>query len=177
MQHGMLFHSLYEADVEADADRGAYLEQISCALVGQLNVKAFQKAWEMIQDRHEPLRTSFHWKGLEQPLQMVHNQPEAPWEHLDLRHLSGDTQVQELDRHLNSQEAFDLNQPPLMRFKLVRLDDDRYHFIWNHHHLLMDGWSTPRLFGEVFALYHTLSQGQEPQLPAVAPYGSYIQWL
>lgn len=45
----------------------------------------------------------------------------------------------------------ELSKAPLMRLALFRLADDAYQFTWTHHHILLDGWSLPILFKEVFA--------------------------
>jgi hypothetical protein len=65
MQHGMLFHTLYEPE------SGMYFEQLSCTLDGNLNVLAFQQAWQQVVDRHPVLRTAFVWNKIEKPLQVV----------------------------------------------------------------------------------------------------------
>ena len=72
MQRGMLFHALY------DADSPVYFEQVSYRLRGRLNLSAFESAWQQVVDRHSALRTSFHYKGLDEPLQMVRRKAKLP---------------------------------------------------------------------------------------------------
>ena len=62
MQRGMLFHALYEASSPV------YFEQVSYQLRGLLNLSAFERAWQQVVDRHPVLRTSFHYKGVDEPL-------------------------------------------------------------------------------------------------------------
>ncbi|MGC4060233.1 MAG: condensation domain-containing protein [Aquabacterium sp.] len=69
-------------------------------------------------------------------------------------------------------QGFDLLQPPLMRLVLVRTADDRQHFIWTMHHLLLDGWSTAQLMGEVLRHY-----GGESLPVQGGRYRDYIGWL
>jgi acyl carrier protein len=64
-----------------------------------------------------------------------------------------------------------------MRLALIQVADNIHHFIWSHHHLLMDGWSLPLIFKEVLALYEAFGRGHEPQLEMVYPYRNYITWL
>src|SRR5690606_16612157 len=70
----------------------------------------------------------------------------------------------------------DLAKPPLMRLALVRMEDRRYHLIWTVHHLLLDGWSTSQLMGEVLRQY-----GSGPERPALlgfqGRYRDFIEWL
>jgi hypothetical protein len=67
-------------------------------------------------------------------------------------------------------KGFDLLQAPLTRITLVRTAEDAW-LIWTSHHILMDGWSTSRLLGEVFQA--------TPGRAAGAPgrYRDYIDWL
>src|SRR5437773_1669320 len=82
MQKGILFHVLY-----ADK-RPVYLDQQAYELTGGLDTSAFKRAWEHLIDRHPVLRTSFHWEGLEEPLQVVHSGASLPFECHDWSSLS-----------------------------------------------------------------------------------------
>ena len=62
MQRGMLFHSLYAPD------SGAYVEQTSCVLEGELDTDAFGLAWQKVVDRHPILRTAFIGQELKSSL-------------------------------------------------------------------------------------------------------------
>jgi non-ribosomal peptide synthetase component F len=64
-----------------------------------------------------------------------------------------------------------------MRLTLVRLDALTHHFIWSHHHLLLDGWSVPLLLKEVFTAYEAARLNQPLSLPVPRPYRDYILWL
>ena len=44
MQQGMLFHTLYEPG------SGVYIEQVSCMFRGDLDLVAFQRAWQQVID-------------------------------------------------------------------------------------------------------------------------------
>ena len=65
MQQGLLFHSLYAPDSQA------YFHQLVFELSGEIDIRAFKRAWERILTRHAILRTAFYWEGLEEPLQVV----------------------------------------------------------------------------------------------------------
>ncbi|MDZ7402464.1 MAG: condensation domain-containing protein, partial [candidate division KSB1 bacterium] len=173
MQQGMLFHSVYAPE------SGVYHEQLTCTLEGDLNVAAFEQAWRHIVDRHSVLRTSFVYKRLDKTLQVVHKQVELPFEQLDWRDLSAEEQSLRLEQFLteNLQRHFDLNKAPLIRLAVIRLSDQTYQFVWNHHHLLLDGWSMPIVIQEVFACYEALRQDKPIQLPPARPYRDYINWL
>ena len=54
LQQGILFHSICEPET------GVYCIQLGYRLRGNLNVKAFEQAWQQVVARHTVLRTAFH---------------------------------------------------------------------------------------------------------------------
>ena len=173
MQQGMLFHSLYAPE------SGVYFEQLSCTLRGDLDIPAFERAWQRVVDRHPVLRTSFVWKQLDKMLQVVHRRVKLPLEQQDWRGLPPAEQTARLEALLQRERrrGFDLSQAPLIRLALIRTAEDAYYFVWNHHHILLDGWSQPLLLKEVFAFYEAFRRGQDLHLEPPRPYRDYITWL
>ncbi|WP_416235670.1 amino acid adenylation domain-containing protein, partial [Nodularia sp. UHCC 0506] len=173
MQAGMLFHTLYAPN------SGVYFEQRSCLIRGDLNLAAFRQAWQGVVKRHSVLRTAFHYLELEKPLQVVYDCVELPWQELDWCGLKVTEKEAKLTEFLESDCncGFDLQQPPLMRCAVIRLEANKYQFIWSHHHLLMDGWCNGILLTEVFTLYKAFCQEQDLILPPPTPYSNYILWL
>jgi len=173
MQRGMLFHSLYAPE------SGVYCTQLSCVLEGDLNLRAFKQAWQQVVDSHAILRTAFVWEGRDKPLQVVQRGVRLAVEWEDWRERSESEQQEQLRALLaaDQQRGFQLTKAPLMRLTLVRLSAQQYQLVWNHHHLLLDGWCLPLLLKDVFTLYEGLRQGVAVQLPASRPYKDYIGWL
>ncbi len=174
MQQGMLFHSLYAPGT------GIYTGQFSCLLEGALDAQAFIAAWQQTLARHEILRASFVWENLDEPLQLIRRNVNAPFEQHDWRGLKRDEAEQRWESLLDVEQrrGFNLSDAPLMRFVLARVADEACRFVWTHHHLLLDGWSGALLLQEVFAAYEALKQGATAsQVERVRPYGDYISWL
>ncbi len=173
MQEGILFHTLY-APYSA-----VYFEQFSYALEGDLNVPAFERAWQTIVARHPILRTLFTWEKRDQPLQIVRQKVRVPFDYQDWQSLSSSEQQKQLEAFLISdrKQGFDLSKAPLMRLAVMRLDERRYHFTWSFHHLLLDGWSGPIVLSELFTFYETFCRDEIPSLPHRRPYRDYISWL
>ncbi|PLP90485.1 non-ribosomal peptide synthetase [Pseudomonas sp. FFUP_PS_473] len=167
MQQGLLFHSLYAPEA------GTYVNQL-CVDVDNLDVERFRAAWHIALARHGILRTGFVWRGdLPVPLQLVRRQVAVPLQVLDYRD-RGD--VQSLLQQFASADharGFELDKAPLLRLTLIRFEPERYRLIWTSHHLLLDGWSSAQLIGEVLQAYadpHSLR-------PVTGGYRQYIQWL
>jgi amino acid adenylation domain-containing protein len=172
-QQGMLFHTLYAPQ------SGIYCEQIGITFRVPLNVPVFKKAWEYVVERHPILRTAFVWEGIDEPLQVVRQKVELPWEEQDWQEESASEQAAYLEAYLRASRTrgFELAQAPLMSFAVLRVSDEVVHFVWNYHHLLLDGVSTNRILQEVFACYQALQEGHAPVLPRPQPYRNYIAWL
>src|SRR4051812_19385953 len=86
MQQGMLFHTLYAPGT------GVYVEETTCTVQGDLNISAFERAWQQVLDRHPILRTAFLWKNLDAPIQVVHRHVSIPLEQHDWRELASEQQ-------------------------------------------------------------------------------------
>ncbi|MEH2349577.1 MAG: amino acid adenylation domain-containing protein [Nostoc sp.] len=173
MQQGMLFHKL------AAPDSVVYFEQNCLTLQTQLNIPAFQKAWQRVVDRHPILRTSFYWDNLDKPYQVVHQQVDLPWEFQDWRELSFPEQQKQLKEFLkiDGDRGFALSEAPLIRITLIQVADDTYEFVFSFHHILMEGWSINWLWKECYEFYNAFCQGQDLHLERPRPYKEYIAWL
>ncbi len=173
MQEGMLFESLYAPD------SGVYFEQITCILTGNLDIKTFEQAWQHVVARHTIFRTAFLWESLSQPVQVVYRQVNVTVETYNWRDLSTQEQQQQLEAFLDSerQKGFQVSQAPLMRLHLIQLDGNTYQFVWCHHHLLLDGWSSPLVFKDLLEFYQAISQGKSLSNIGTLGYRNYIAWL
>ncbi|OUC95161.1 non-ribosomal peptide synthetase [Streptosporangium minutum] len=159
LQQGLFFHALFD---EAAPD--VYTAQLVLELEGPLDVPALRNAVAALLRRHANLRASFRQRTNGEPVQLVHRRVEVPWREVATADAAGVAAEERARR-------FDLAAPPLMRFVLVRLAPGRHRLVFTNHHILLDGWSTPLLAAELFALYG----GAEP--PAAPPYKGYLAWL
>ncbi|WP_442935875.1 amino acid adenylation domain-containing protein [Nostoc sp.] len=173
MQQGMLFESLYAPD------SGVYFEQLSFTLKGELNVAAFEQAWQQVVARHSILRTAFVWEQLTQPLQVVYRQVDIKLNRHDWQRLSAQDRQQQLELFLHSerQQGFQLSVAPLMHLVLIQLSADTYQFVWSSHHLLLDGWSMPLVFKDLLYFYQAIFQGETKTVQPTQSYRNYIAWL
>ena len=173
MQQGMLYHSVLEGGSPV------YVEQFTCSMTGPLDVGAFRAAWEQVIRRHTALRTAFFWNQVQQPVQVVFLNVDAPWSSHDWRGLSDADRHARLDAFPvhDRRKGLALDVPPLMRFTLIRVGDEAYRFYWSSHHILLDGWSTAIVLQDVFASYQAAVTGTDVSPGPGRPYGVYIDWL
>jgi len=173
LQAGLLFQALYEPASDA------YFVQSILKIEGEVNKKALQQAWQKVSDHHAILRTGFMWEGLDKPLQYVLAKVEVPFEVENWNELAKAAQEERLTRCIEAdrQQGFALRQAPLFRIKLIECSKGHSYMIWSSHHILLDGWSTPIILGDVLKAYEGFVIGKEVTLKYRAPYKDYITWL
>ncbi|HEY0640599.1 MAG TPA: amino acid adenylation domain-containing protein [Pseudonocardiaceae bacterium] len=173
LQRGLLFHTL------ANPGSGVYFEQFSIGLDGPLDVGAFEQAWLALLERHEVLRASVAWRGFEVPHLVVHQRVELPLTRHDWSDLTGQRQAERLTELLTGDRVtgFDLTRAPLTRLHLVRLGDRRWHVVWSHHHIVLDGWSVALLIQEIFDNYESIRCGRFVPKPPPRPFRDYLDHL
>jgi amino acid adenylation domain-containing protein/non-ribosomal peptide synthase protein (TIGR01720 family) len=169
----LLFYSMDASDSRLGSEQWHFL------LSGPLDASALQRAWQRVILRHPILRTAFVSEGLRVPLQIVHRVAAQPWAEQDWRGATPAEQEARLQAFLNADRelAFDLAAAPLSRVTLLRVADDACHMVWSTHHLHVDGWSWPLIFGDLGRYYEVERQcGAAPTEPTCG-YRRYIEWL
>ncbi|MCR8843449.1 amino acid adenylation domain-containing protein [Paenibacillus sp. SC116] len=173
MQKGMQFHTMMEPN------SGAYFEQMTFTIEGNLNVDLFEKSLEQLTQRHDVLRTNFYagWNG--QAIQVVFQNSRIRFCYEDLRTVDEHGRQHHFDKLVVADrvKGFDLSQDELMRMSVVRTGETTYQFIWSFHHILMDGWCLFIVANEVFSIYEAILQNKEPALGKAWPYRQYFEWL
>ncbi|AFY92127.1 non-ribosomal peptide synthetase [Chamaesiphon minutus] len=152
-------------------------------LEGAIDFTALEQTFNEIVRRHETLRTTFVVVD-GQPLQAISPSLSIQLPLIDLRNF--ESQARELQlRQIATAEArqpFDLTTGPLLRVKLLQLDDVEYVLLLNFHHIVADGWSIGVLIRELGILYKAFASGDRhhkafallPELPI--QYADFAQW-
>ena len=163
---------------QLEPDSPAYNIPAALRLSGELNVRVLEQSLNEIVRRHEALRTTF--VAVEgKPAQVV-----APALSLTLlvTDLSGrpSAERENAARRLAAEEArrpFDLERGPLLRARLLRLDEGEHEMLLTMHHIVSDGWSMGVFFRELAALYKAFSAA-EPSPLAEPPiqYPDFALW-
>ena len=173
LQQGILFHALLAPESKA------YFEQLRCTLDGNLDLQAFERSWQKVVERHAIFRTAFWGERRDKPLQVVMERVSLPIEYQDWRAFPADDQQARFEAWLREdrKRTFKVTEAPLMRLSLIRVGEERHYFVWSYHHVLLDGWSVPIVFNDLFQLYRAYSEGREITLERNRPYRDYIKWL
>jgi amino acid adenylation domain-containing protein/FkbM family methyltransferase len=173
MQAGMLFHSLY------DESPGTFLEQISCSIRGDFYIDLFEKSWNELLKQNDIFRTILIPQKASQPLQMVLRECQVIFHYEDIQHLTGKQQEDFLKTYQQKdrETGFKLDRDLLMRVAVFQTRPDAYEIVWTHHHILLDGWSSGLVLGQLIDTYKALVDGKRPNPGSAPPYSDFIRWL
>jgi amino acid adenylation domain-containing protein/non-ribosomal peptide synthase protein (TIGR01720 family) len=145
----------------------------------QLNVEAFERAWQVVVARHAALRTSFVMDGLETPVQVVWKKVSLSFEQHDWRGLDDDEQQRRIAEYVTEvrHRGLNLADAPQMKLTLYRTAEDTYELCWIFNYMIQEGWSYPLVLKDFFACYDAFARGAEPALQQPAQYRDYMRWL
>jgi amino acid adenylation domain-containing protein len=152
-------------------NNNAYRFQSILRFHGSTDVRALERALNEIVKRHEILRTTFPQHD-GRPFQKIHAYQAFA---LAVESLSAAEAQAEIDRCIR--QPFDLDQLPLVRWRLFRVGPLEYWLLHTEHHLLHDGWGYGIFLRELFAAYDALASGRQPDLPPLpAQFADLAAW-
>ena len=163
---------------ELDPESTAYNISTVFSIGGALNRRALEETLNAIIARHEILRTTFDMtEGI--VAQRIQPSLRISLPVVDLRHMT-ESELDETARKIAFREArapFDLRKGPLLRVKLIQLDDKRHYLSLNFDHAVLDGWSMGMLFKELGVVYGAFADGHPNPLPSLPlQYADYAVW-
>jgi amino acid adenylation domain-containing protein len=148
------------------------------AFEGDLDIAALERAFNVIVQRHEALRTTFDFRD-GQPVQIIAAAQTIGMRLIDLSHLHHDEQQAKTDDILREESTrpFDLKQGPLLRTTLLRVHEQKHILLFAVHHIVSDAWSTGLLIHELGELYSAFVAGRDPNLPELPiQYSDFAVW-
>ncbi|MFD8546328.1 amino acid adenylation domain-containing protein [Streptomyces sp. NPDC059649] len=172
MQSGLLFQSQL-----AGAESDAYQVQLVFHLDGPVEPERMRAAGQALLDRYDSLRTAFVATSDGDPVQLLLQRVELPWQTLDVSELPDQEQAAHLRELLAADQAtrFDPSAPPMLRLALVKRAADRHALVLTVHHIVYDGWSAPLVLQDLLSLYATA--GDAASLERIPPYRDFLDWL
>lgn len=137
-----------------------------------LSATSLQASAARLLARHQALRAGFL---TDSAATFIPAELEPDWQSLDWRGQSAAQQEHQLNALRDDwyQHRFQLDKPPLVRFMAIRHSDDQWRLLVNSHHLLLDGWSVPRILHEFLGEATGVTSPQGPPISWV----DYLGWL
>ncbi|MCK9776716.1 AMP-binding protein [Pseudomonas syringae pv. syringae] len=164
LQEGILFHHLL------NLERDAYLMRSMIEFDSRARLDAFLGGLQTVIDRHDVLRTSVHWLGLPQAVQVVHRQAQFPIHTLTLT--PDEDALSQVDRLTDPNRlSLDLRQAPLLLAYIAGdPNSDRWLLALLDHHMVSDHVTLELILEEI----RLLMQGQGADLLPPQPYRDFV---
>jgi len=163
---------------QLEPDSPSYNTPSTLRLRGPLDVPALEASLNEIVSRHEVLRTTF--PGVDgKPVAVVSSELRLELPIEDLSGLPPAGRWPEAMRRARkeAQAPFDLARGPLLRTRLLRLEDEDHVLLLTFHHIVTDGWSEGVLTRELEVLYGAAREGRPSPLPPLPlQYADYAAW-
>jgi NRPS condensation-like uncharacterized protein len=150
----------------------AYNLSYALELKGDLELELWQKAMEIILERHDSFRSSVNQDGSN--LVIAPNLTvEIPL--MDLSDCDEGEQQEQLTTLIKqiTQTPFDLEEAPLWRIQAIKLHEQQYQIIITIHQIICDDWSWWLWLTELGKIYCALKQGQPPELEVAETFREY----
>ncbi|SFY30528.1 non-ribosomal peptide synthetase, partial [Pseudomonas sp. NFACC47-1] len=165
LQEGILYHHLA-------AEQGdPYVLQSQFAFDTLERFEAFVEALQVVIDRHDILRTSVVWEGLDEPLQVVWRQVRLEPQRFEPEATAGDVATQLATRFDARHYRLDLRRAPMLQLVHARDEvQDRWVAILLFHHMALDHTALDVMQHEM----QLLLLGQGAQLGEAMPYRNYV---
>ncbi|HEX8171689.1 MAG TPA: condensation domain-containing protein [Thermoanaerobaculia bacterium] len=165
MQKGMLFHELESPEARS------YYRQAAFRIEGDFDAALCARAWDLVAERHETLRSSFDYERTSQLIQIVHARRPV-----ECAIFESDAEL-EAWRARDRERGFDLRRDALTRVAFFRHAPRQWTMVWSHPHILLDGWSGSVILGELAQIYAALRRSAAPALEPPPSYGAYVDWI
>lgn len=156
----------------------AFNVAIACGVTGNLDMEILRAALTEIVRRHEVLRTTFpSFHG--QPVQVISTECHVALPIEDLRGLPK-SEREAHARRLAANEArqpFNLATGPVLRFRVLHIDETGHILLITMHHIISDGWSRGLFMRELLTTYEAFSAHRPSPLPECPiQYVDYAVW-
>ncbi|MDV2998930.1 MAG: Linear gramicidin synthase subunit B [Chroococcopsis gigantea SAG 12.99] len=161
-----------------DGGNPAYNRPANIRLAGKLDVDILERSLNKVIERHEVLRSNFHFVG-ERPEVSVTPHLYLPLSIVDFSFLPDGAKVEQLQdlAFREAQTVFNLEQDFLIKATLVKLDKEQHILLLTIHHIVFDGWSMGILLEELTVIYRAFITDKSCPLPELAiQYYDFAHW-
>ncbi|PHM60991.1 Amino acid adenylation [Xenorhabdus ishibashii] len=164
LQEGILFHHLLQTQGDT------YLLQSLLAFDSRNRLDSFLDALQQVINRHDILRTSIFWQGLEKPVQVVWRQ--APLSVREFTPATMDAIPAQLQAYTDPrQHRINLNHAPLFAADIAHDPvQNEWLLALRFHHLVSDHMTLELILAEIARIL----QGKTKTLPTMLPYRNFI---
>ena len=163
-----------------EGSRNHYNIPMVARMSGKLNVQVLEKSLNQLVARQASFRTVFAKNEAGIGVQQIVNKLEV---NLSVEQCDAKAKGKALEKLIKDEvnkeisTPFDLVKGPLFRFRLIQVKSGEYVFIFNHHHIISDGWSIDIILKELSEFYQANIEKRNPQLDKLSiQYVDFAAW-
>ncbi len=154
----------------------AYTFQATIRFEGTLVPSALEKAFNVIVERHEILRTTFHEVN-GTPVQVVHSPRPVTLPVIQVEDAVDPERAASDFIQREIRKPFRVDQGPPIYWNLIRVRPDSHILLHREHHFIHDGWGFNVILRELFELYRSFTGGSRTVLPAMPiQFADFASW-
>lgn len=172
IEKGMVFSNIISEGTSTYHDQMVFRRNFL-----EFNPERFKRALELLTQKHPILRTSFNLTDYECEVQIVHRSIDVSFPYKNISDLKKEEQAQLIKDYLKSERdrEFIVTQAPLWRMSAFALSKDKYAFVMQCHHAIIDGWSEASFITELNNLYVALGEDVNYKpLPLKSSYKDFV---
>ncbi|MET4083499.1 amino acid adenylation domain-containing protein [Pedobacter sp. UYP30] len=136
----------------------AYNESLSMLFAGDFDFEAFKTSFEQVVQNHEALRASVSENGEKI---IIYKKAKFAFPLEDISQKTKIEQEKYLKKFVSVEmdKPFDLQNSPLFRVFMHKLDEKSFYFTFVIHHIICDGWSFGIILEDLSKLYNSAVKG------------------
>jgi amino acid adenylation domain-containing protein len=159
---------------QIDPSSSAYNLMYVCHVRSDVDLSALGRTIEVLGQRHTALRTTYG-ANAGTPTGLIRAGHQLRLETVDATGWSDEEFAAEISRR--SDEPFDLEQGPVIRFQLLQRQGSSHVLLMTSHHIAIDFWSFGLLIAELEEIYPAQRLGRKPTAPAAkVQFADYVRW-
>ena len=137
------FQSAMLQEIQSRRCPQTFFEQMALEVSDESTLSKLRHAWQKVLQEFPILRTSF-LQDEPVPSQAVCSDCGVEWNELDWGEIPQADISDKLENWMfhDRMRGFNLRQPPLMRFTVIKCQGPKFILVWSLSHLLLDGWSS-----------------------------------
>lgn len=143
-------------------NQGQNVSIFECIIRGKIDTELFKKAWRTIIEETPVLRSTFLWRRLPEPVQLIRGETEDSIDIIDLSGIN-DAEYNDCLKRIHNEEFkknFHVTDYPLHNMKILKRSPLEHRIIVSYMNSLFDGWSTSILFGKLQKYYLMMKEGK-----------------
>ncbi|NEP06640.1 MAG: hypothetical protein F6K34_18545 [Okeania sp. SIO4D6] len=155
-----------------------YLAKCTIKIQGKVKVSILKSALEKILNRHDNFRTTFQSRpGIKMPIQVILEDSNISWTHLNLSNLKSEKQTEQIGEILQNQNGLmaQLDQQPIFPTVFLTLSEEEHLLLVSLPALIADSFTLNNLVKEISESYDLCLQESDFDEEAVQ-YLQFSEW-